>query len=333
MTGYYETVARRLDQVHADTDAQEGRELDALRLIVFSDLHKGQRDGADDFWQCEQTYLAALAYYWQHDFELLLLGDAEELWENRPAPVIRAYVEVLTKEREFAAAPTPTRYRRFVGNHDDLWYDSAQVEKHLVPWLADQPVYEGMRIAVYDQGEMLGELFLVHGHQGTLDSDRFGPISALVVRYFWRPIQRLFNIQPNTPSNDFELRQTHEMAMYTYAAGRPGMVLIAGHTHHPVWEGLGLEQAVEEQRRRGAPPPIDSAWLQEQKRGAATLPGKKPCYFNCGCCCYADKSITGIEIADGQIRLVRWEVSPQPARTVLFKVALRTVLRSVAKEA
>jgi hypothetical protein len=31
-----------------------------------------------------------------------------------------------------------------------------------------------------------------------------------------------------------------------------------------------------------------------------------PCYFNTGCCSFPDGDITGLEIADGEIRLVRW---------------------------
>ena len=32
----------------------------------------------------------------------------------------------------------------------------------------------------------------------------------------------------------------------------------------------------------------------------------KPAYFNTGCCCYNDGDITGIEIAEGYIRLIKW---------------------------
>jgi hypothetical protein len=32
----------------------------------------------------------------------------------------------------------------------------------------------------------------------------------------------------------------------------------------------------------------------------------KPTYFNSGCCCFEDGTITGIEIAGGNIRLVKW---------------------------
>ena len=32
----------------------------------------------------------------------------------------------------------------------------------------------------------------------------------------------------------------------------------------------------------------------------------KPSYFNTGCCCFPDGDVTGLEIIDGEIRLVRW---------------------------
>lgn len=32
----------------------------------------------------------------------------------------------------------------------------------------------------------------------------------------------------------------------------------------------------------------------------------KPCYFNTGCCSFGDGDITGIEIVNGLIKLVRW---------------------------
>jgi len=32
-------------------------------------------------------------------------------------------------------------------------------------------------------------------------------------------------------------------------------------------------------------------------------------YFNSGCCCFDDGDITGIELADGCIRLIKWRYS------------------------
>ncbi len=33
---------------------------------------------------------------------------------------------------------------------------------------------------------------------------------------------------------------------------------------------------------------------------------KQPCYFNAGCCSFSDGEITGIEIKNGAIGLVKW---------------------------
>ncbi len=40
--------------------------------------------------------------------------------------------------------------------------------------------------------------------------------------------------------------------------------------------------------------------------GSKPMKLEPPCYFNSGCCSYADGDVTGIEIASGTIRLVRW---------------------------
>src|SRR5215213_788570 len=52
------------------------------KFIIFSDQHKGKRDGADDFMLCEPNYLAALDYYNDKGYHYIALGDCEELWEN-----------------------------------------------------------------------------------------------------------------------------------------------------------------------------------------------------------------------------------------------------------
>lgn len=368
MTKYDETVAKRMNQVYEDEDKSplQKRELSELRLILFSDLHKGKRlykgkpDKADDFRPCEPVYLAALDYYWQEDFELFLIGDVEELWEDSPQPVIQAYKKVLDREKLFAEARQPKRYARFVGNHDDMWYDAKQVQEHLGCYLAGAAIREGLRLEVYDQEQHLGELFLVHGHQGSLDADRWAKISQWLTRHIVRPIQRITDFPSSTPSNNFKLRKKHEKAIYAYAKSRPGRVLIAGHTHHPVWEGMGLQRAVmnlataHSDSIRGDRPenieqaiatyqkaldanirqamPVDSAWIQEQALEAIDVYGEKPCYFNTGCCCYKKHAlITGIEIADGEIRLVMWQNPDNPKRIELFPPAqVRDVLARLA---
>jgi hypothetical protein len=43
----------------------------------------------------------------------------------------------------------------------------------------------------------------------------------------------------------------------------------------------------------------------------------KPTYFNTGCCCYNDGNITGIEIADNNIRLVKWEMEGNVSKRIV----------------
>jgi hypothetical protein len=76
--------------------------------------------------------------------------------------------------------------------------------------------------------------------------------------------------------------------------------------------------------------------LQEEiklkKRGDIILPdftNYKPSYFNSGCCCFSDGDITGIEITNGMIRLVKWKyTNAQPQRILLEEVALEKFLEN-----
>src|SRR5215211_5273283 len=160
------------------------------KFVIFSDHHKGNRDGADDFRVCERAYNAALAYYYRLGYTLLVMGDVEELWEEWPESVLKAYSHTLELEGKFHQ---DGRYLRFWGNHDDAWSHPDLVAQLLAPALGAGPlkVRETLILHVRDGEEEVGRLFLVHGHQGTLDSDRIAPISKFFVRYIWRPIQRI----------------------------------------------------------------------------------------------------------------------------------------------
>jgi hypothetical protein len=52
-----------------------------------------------------------------------------------------------------------------------------------------------------------------------------------------------------------------------------------------------------------------------------------PSYFNSGCCCFSDGDITGIEIAEGSLRLVEWSSKGgKPKRKILEESALDELL-------
>ena len=327
------TIRAALDRTFART-LPVVQLLEHTRYIVLSDQHKGQRDGADDFRACAPSYLAALEHYWERDFTLIALGDCEELWECRPQDALPAYENVFAVERRFNAAG---RYRRVFGNHDDLWMDRAAVRRYLEPRLGALHVVAALRLQVVSEGAPIGELFLVHGHQGRWASDENRKAAAWLVRNVWRPIQRSFRIRRNTPARDECLRERVDIAMYQWTLGHPGVVLIAGHTHRPVWTSRThvqqLEEALGRRRRSGADPAelvaleraiverrTKDKYCEAEHRNRALSP--RPSYFNTGCCCFKDGQITGIEIEGDRIRLIRW--SPAE-RKVLAEGSLRAV--------
>jgi hypothetical protein len=70
-------------------------------VVIFSDHHKGARDGSDDFAAAEPNYLAALEYYDKLNYHYLSLGDAEELWENNIFSVLKHNVATFDAEKAF----------------------------------------------------------------------------------------------------------------------------------------------------------------------------------------------------------------------------------------
>lgn len=326
------------------------------RIAIFSDQHKGIGDQADDFRRCEHAYSAALGYYLEAGYRLFVLGDAEELWEEHAEDVIERYGDVLELEASFNRSGSGLE--RFYGNHDDQWTSEAEVAKHLHGVLGSNIVVrEGLRLLVDRPGRAQATLFFVHGHQGTLDSDRWRWLSRLFVRYIWRPIQRRTGFTATTPARDYALRAKHDRAMLEWArVDKPGVVLIAGHTHRPVFARSVPDPPVtrpvaelkaELARALAAGDPQAAAAVHAELEYALTWERRPrpavtvtpPCYFNTGCCSFPDGDITGLEIADREIRLVRWpgnlrELTPADAgldvgRRVLVAEPLEDILSAV----
>src|SRR5690606_19362256 len=106
--------------------------------------------------------------------------------------------------------------------------------------------YEGIRFEVFDSGQAVGTMLCVHGHQGTLGSDKMRVISRFVVRLY-RYLQRLTGVGQTTPAHDACLRGRHDREMYEWAATKQRLILVAGHTHRPVWSSRTHLQMLEDQ--------------------------------------------------------------------------------------
>lgn len=345
----------------------------ASKYIIFSDHHKGMRNGADDFTQCKDTYVNALKFYCDQGYTLIILGDAEELWEEKPGDVIRRYREVLDLEGRFHAKQ---RYMKLYGNHDDDWKSPKKVREYLHDFFPHLEVREGLVISFHAADGTGGEIFLAHGHQGTLDSDFFRSPARWVVRTFYRAYQILTGHGRTTPAMDACLRAQHDTQMYRWASQQENLILIAGHTHRPVWTSkTHLDQLMDQlwllvgqiptvntedtaaSEEMGAPTssmgktklarksqggPVAKRIAQDKSITHSALDDDRktkiselvkrindreskyppcsdtlkslPAYFNTGCCRFADGDITGIELAEEEMRLIRWaKASDEPS--------------------
>ena len=311
-----------IDRIHKSltklnsTCPQLNLELTSDKWILFSDHHRGIGDGADDFAPCKNTYMEALDYYAKEGYGLIILGDAEEFWENTLKSVITKYSDVLEVEKKFYEEG---KLLKIWGNHDDAWNHLQKVNTYLFPFFKNIATYEAINFNVINKGQKLGNMLLVHGHQGSGASDKFAGISRWFVRVIWRNFQRLFKFPLSTPSKSKELKDKHDIAMHTWAKGLPKQVVVCGHTHQPVFmsknhldilqkEKAEILESGEVQTERLAAIDARISDLETKTTAIGTLVSDtKPCYFNAGCCSFADGDITGLEIFNGEIRLVKWK--------------------------
>ncbi len=255
------------------------------KFIIFSDQHKGNKSWADDFKQSEINYAAALEYYNAQGFTFINLGDSEELWKFKVTELLPANEKSLKAEAAFH----PHRYIKTFGNHDIIWKDKFAVSFYLKKYFSlPLIVYEGIILKIKGLKIPL-DIFLTHGHQGDLMSDN-NAVSTWIVAHIWMPLQRFLRINVNSASTDYSLRNLHNKMMYEWSSQQNNLLLITGHTHRPVFAaGRYLDH------------PSNKIYDAEEEKNFLS-----PCYFNSGCCCFDDSDITGIEIADGFIRLIKW---------------------------
>ena len=307
-----ETVFKSLSKLYSSTKKSNKRvcvlNIDAAdKFIIFSDQHKGNRDYADDFAGNEFNYLKALEYYHSQNFSFINLGDSEEIWKY-------TVEEVLPKnEKAFAAeaAFQPNKYFKTFGNHDIIWKNKWDVERLLKNYFAlPLPVYEGIILKTTVANEAL-TVFCTHGHQGDKMSDN-NAFSTWIVAHVWTPIQRYLKINVNTPSKNYSLRNKHNQLMHQWSSNRKNVLLITGHTHSPVFASGKYSSHPSNKIEKDANEKLN------------------PSYYNSGCCCFNDGDITGIEIEDGFIRLIRWhQDNDTSTRTILEEIKLEKLLEDL----
>ena len=326
------------------------------RIIIFSDHHRGAKNGADDFMKAETSYLAALDYYFENKFQYISLGDSEELWENTLSQVKKNNTLTFEAEKRFILKD---KFFKVFGNHDLYWDNSPIASQQLKAIYGKKlRVFEGIilekdnkeehtqkektnnpfsifKIKSDAEDEVLPiancplTIFLTHGHQGDASSDG-NWFSKFFVANIWAPLQSYLRINFNTPAYDEDLKTAHNLIMYEWSAKYKSLILITGHTHQPVFESLTHPEKLYKQLgdaiKANRTDEVKQFEEEIKRRGRdyKTTPAQyltmKQSYFNSGCCCYRDGDITGIEITYEKISLVKWNINKQ--REVLDETTL-----------
>lgn len=316
----------------------------ATRLAVLSDLHLGDGGDADDMRNNHDTLVAALDWYRNQGFTLVLLGDIEELWQFELDQVEKQYgSSVYAALCRFLSG----RILRVFGNHDVEWRcPSDPATGHSVA----RGVPEAVKLA-----DPSGTAFalLVHGHQGSTDSDRNAWISRFFVRGLWKTVEPLasaLGLYRHPSATKSMVVHDYEHVMYAWAKERKRL-LMCGHSHRAVCGSRpfseDLKKRIEATRKKlksaRAAGHVEMFKLkladlrrqledeEDKGRDIGPLDQDKallPCYFNSGCGLYTDGA-TAIELEGDDLRLVKWGKKPAGERATLVEEKLSLVRTKV----
>jgi UDP-2,3-diacylglucosamine pyrophosphatase LpxH len=331
-----ENVNKALTELYESISDEPGKKgpLVAFRpdehpVIILSDMHKGTRDGMDDFAVCEENYLAALNYYNLQEYYFINLGDSEELWENILPNVIKYNKKTFEAEKLFLSR---SAFVKIIGNHD-LYWGIDPLAPSFLKSIYGRPLKAHSGVVLRAElPDGFIDIFCTHGHQGDAQSDG-NAFSKWFVSYVWGPLQSFLEVNTNSPSSNDENKTKHNQMMYEWSAAQKNIVLITGHTHQPVFNSLThLERLylnLEDARELKDEAAIEKITAEIPRRRREydfvnhSFRKMKPGYFNSGCCCFGDGTITGIEISEGYIRLIKWTKKNNfPAREVLEEIHL-----------
>ena len=256
------------------------------KFILFSDCHRGDNSFADDFANNRNIYFHALKHYYTEGFTYCELGDGDELWENLSfESILYAHKNVYMLIKEFH---DEGRLYMIWGNHDMVYRNPDYVEKNLTAYF-DKKIGEDVELFCdikYHEGIILKhsetsqELFLTHGHQADWWNYTFWKWSRFLVRILWKPLNIMGIADPTSPAKNYKELIKVERRTKKWIIENNNRITIVGHTHRPRF-----------------PEPGDIA------------------FFNDGSCVHP-RSITGLEIENGEISLIKWHISTKEDGTL-----------------
>ena len=258
---------------------------DSSKFVIMSDLHRGQGGNNDNFTQNKNLFLGAMNYYYENGFTYIEAGDGDELWENRHIDkIISANCDVFCIIAKFYKKK---RFHMLYGNHDIVKHKKKFQQRNFSAFynecmMKDMCLLPDVDIAggiVLRHKKTKREIFITHGHQGSILNDILWPLARFLVRYVWKPLEQIGFIEPKYsqgPVADIK-KLNNKLSQFSKYENK---ILICGHTHKPRF-----------------PKPEESS------------------YFNSGSCVNTGY-LTGIEIENKEISLVKWQVSIKADRSL-----------------
>ncbi|MCX7550983.1 metallophosphoesterase family protein [Xanthomarina sp. F2636L] len=259
---------------------------DSSKFILFSDCHRGDNSFADDFANNRNIYFHALKHYYSEGFQYCEIGDGDELWENTSfKPIFEAHKNVYLLMKLFHEQE---RLHLIWGNHDMVYQNPDYVEKNLSTYF-EPKLGEDVELfcnAKYHEGIILKhkesqqEVFLTHGHQADWWNYTFWKFSRFMVRVLWKPLNVMGIADPTSPAKNYKELIKVERRTKKWIIDNNNLLTITGHTHRPRFPNPG-----------------------------------EIAYFNDGSCVHP-RSITGIEIENGEISLIKWYIDTTETGTL-----------------
>ncbi len=259
------------------------------KFVLFSDCHRGDNSFADDFANNRNIYMHALTYYYNNNFQYCELGDGDELWENLSFKTLfEAHKNIYLLLKKFHQE---NKLHLIWGNHDMVYKNKQYVTKHLSSYYnhkteKNTPLFPNLN---YEEGVVLRhqdtckEIFLTHGHQADWWNYSFWKWSRFFVRILWKPLQIMGISDPTSPAKNHKELIKIERRIKNWIVNNNNLMTIVGHTHRPRFP----------------------------------KPGDIP-FFNDGSCVHP-RSITGIEIENGALSLIKWYIDTKEDGTLQIK--------------
>lgn len=256
------------------------------KFVLFSDCHRGDNSFADDFANNRNIYFHALKHYYEKGFVYCELGDGDELWENLFfKSIFEAHTHIYLLLKKFHKEQ---RLHMLWGNHDMVYKNPNYVKKVLstyfdektgkdVELFKDIKYHEGVILKHTDTGQ---EILLTHGHQADWWNYTFWKWSRFLVRILWKPLNVMGIVDPTSPAKNYKELIKVERRIKSWIAKNNHLLTIVGHTHRPRFP----------------------------------KPGDIP-FFNDGSCVHP-RSITGIEIENSAISLIKWQIDTKDDGTL-----------------